>query len=85
MRPTRHLHLVPTTATPLLRDGSTVGREPNVVSAKAVHMTACHAVSIKRLYGPHIAKVAAKHNLREIAVRRSKSGHLSEVNLKLAE
>jgi len=81
MRPPHYLRLVSATVTPLPQHGPTAGREPAVPVAKGTHMAACHALSIKRLYGPHIIKVAAKHNLREIAAEIGCDSHIDAARI----
>lgn len=44
-------------------------------------MTASFALSINRLYGAHIVKVAAKHNLREIAAENGCNGHIDAARI----
>lgn len=76
-----HLRLVSASVTPLPQHGSTASREPAVAAAKGTHTNACYALSIKRLYGPHIVKAAAKHNLREIAAEIGCDGHIDAARI----
>jgi len=44
-------------------------------------MTMGYALTIKRLYGPAIVRVAAKHNLREIAAEIGADGHIDPARI----
>lgn len=56
-------------------------KEPAVAAAKGEQLTACYALCIKRLFGPHIVKVAAKHNLRGIAAEIGCDGHIDALRI----
>lgn len=46
-----------------------------------VYMTTGYALAIKRLYGSGIVRVAAKHNLREIAAEIGADGHIDRARI----